>query len=531
MAKADRSQDEKNPHDGISANPEHERAPVTEAEALMSEEDEHAHDVEVENVKTSDRSVPNAVKTSETDVSEKSDAGMQDVPDRSRADEAIPEGDGFHDQPAVLPEAHSAFVKDDKLVDPADPETSALSAKDMADTSQADAVGSGPSPTNETQTSVTKTVIQRRGGFLPIFFGGVLAAGVGFVAGQYPDGWPFAMQTPDTFRGDITSQLAAQAEQLTAAQAALDLALDQAANEREALRGTAAASTDRLGSLFSQITQLESKNTGAFDSLSAKIAENTDVALDISDQTAALMAVTETSNLRMTALSDQLAELQTRLAALEKRPVVEAVSPEAIAAYEREIDRLREDVTAQRAEIASIAQEAVTAEQSASSLASEAAAQAAVAEILAALQNGRPYEAQLQRLADAELVLPAALTASASTGVSTQASLIELFPDAARAALAAARAAENADAQDRSLGAILRRQFAVRSLTPQEGMTTDAILSRAEDALRRGDLATVLAELNSLSPAASAALAEMRDLIAARHDAFAATMAIGHNFK
>jgi hypothetical protein len=44
-------------------------------------------------------------------------------------------------------------------------------------------------------------------------------------------------------------------------------------------------------------------------------------------------------------------------------------------------------------------------------------------------------------------------------------------------------------------------------------------------------LATVLAELNSLPPAASAALAEMRDLIAARHDAFAATMAIGHNFK
>lgn len=531
MAKADHSQDEKKPHIGISADLAHERAPEAEAETLAPEEDEHASDFRTEDHESPGGIAPDAAKTPESDALDASDTENPEDANAANADETIPDDHDRHEQTSSATDARSAPLNDDDNDESALAETSARLVIEADDAAPVGADGSESPPFNETQTIVTETVIQRRGGFLPIFFGGILAAGIGFFAGQYPNGWPFAMQTPDTFRSDIIQRLDAQASQLASRKMVVDQALDEAATARIAVKDLVATNTDRLDGIFAQITELESANADAFADLTAKIAENTGAVLDISEQTTALLTETETSNLRITALSDQLAELQTRLAALEKRPVVDAISPEAIAAYEREIDRLREDVTAQRAEIASLAQEAVAAEQSASTLAAEAAAQAALADLLSALQNGRPYDAQLQRLADAGLVLPAGLTASAVQGVSTQASLIDLFPDAARAALSAARAEDSAEAEDRSLGAILRRQFSVRSLTPQTGTTTDAILSRAEDALRRGDLTTVLTELDDLSPAATAALAELRDLISARHTAFAAATAIGHDLK
>ena len=45
--------------------------------------------------------------------------------------------------------------------------------------------------------------------------------------------------------------------------------------------------------------------------------------------------------------------------------------------------------------------------------------------------------------------------------------------------------------------------FVKRSLTPQEGKSVDAILSRAENALNRGDFEMVVEELNQLPPWAS----------------------------
>jgi hypothetical protein len=67
----------------------------------------------------------------------------------------------------------------------------------------------------------------------------------------------------------------------------------------------------------------------------------------------------------------------------------------------------------------------------------------------------------------------------------------------------------------------------VRSLTPRAGDSPDAILSRAEAAVGAGDLAGAIAELNTLPPAAQAAMADWIKAATARHAVVeaAATMA------
>jgi hypothetical protein len=54
----------------------------------------------------------------------------------------------------------------------------------------------------------------------------------------------------------------------------------------------------------------------------------------------------------------------------------------------------------------------------------------------------------------------------------------------------------------------LRNQFDVRSTTPQEGTSTDAILSRVQAALGEGRLNDALAEVASLPEAARSVLTD-----------------------
>jgi len=59
--------------------------------------------------------------------------------------------------------------------------------------------------------------------------------------------------------------------------------------------------------------------------------------------------------------------------------------------------------------------------------------------------------------------------------------------------------------------AFLQDQLGVRSVAPKDGNDADAVLSRAEAALKAGDLASAFAELDALP---SEGQAEMTDWIA-----------------
>lgn len=146
-----------------------------------------------------------------------------------------------------------------------------------------------------------------------------------------------------------------------------------------------------------------------------------------------------------------------------------------------------------------------------------AAAQTAVATIRGALEDGSPFAGELAALTDAGVDVPQGLARAAADGVVTQAALMDAFPAAARAALDSDRTGGTQGSD--GIGGFLKRQLGARSVTPQSGDGTDAVLSRIEAALKARDLKTALAEAEALSDTAAAEMAGWIDLVAARQAA------------
>ena len=126
--------------------------------------------------------------------------------------------------------------------------------------------------------------------------------------------------------------------------------------------------------------------------------------------------------------------------------------------------------------------------------------------MFAAIDSGNPFSNALgAAVAPQGLSIPDALGAVAADGVATLGDLKETFPAAARTALAASRAALG---EDQGVGGFLMTQLGVRSLEPQDGTSSDAILSRVEAALAEARLTDALAEIDTLPPEGQAALGD-----------------------
>lgn len=206
------------------------------------------------------------------------------------------------------------------------------------------------------------------------------------------------------------------------------------------------------------------------------------------------------------ALSEALSAMETRLTEVEKRPISEGTSPAAVAAYERELEALQASVEEQRSEIEGLLDNALSVEEATADMARTATLQAALTSITAAISGGQPFASGLSELeANGMSDISAALTDTADTGVVTLINLQTRFPDAARTALSVARA----DGTDEAAGGVssfLRRQLGARSVAPREGSGPDAVLSRAEAAVRDGELADALSEIDTLPENAKAAM-------------------------
>lgn len=212
---------------------------------------------------------------------------------------------------------------------------------------------------------------------------------------------------------------------------------------------------------------------------------------------------------RLAAFEATLSELTTRVAAVESRPA--GAGDPALAA---EVKALQDRVaaigtgTAQPEAITAAVEAAETRLKEAEAKAADLAAQAdatavatrkaaAVDRIAAALDTGAPYAAVA-----ADIELPPALADHAATGLPSIAALREAFPAAARAALEEALRANMGESWTDRVSSFLRSQTGLRSLTPREGDDPDAVLSRAEAALGRGDVSAAIAELDALPEAA-----------------------------
>ncbi len=339
-------------------------------------------------------------------------------------------------------------------------------APDADIASDADNIEKDEEPASEPETLpvapqvVKETTIERKGGFVPMLLGGVAAAVLGYGVAAYSSQavWPFAEAGDSGFEDEIRQALTTQ--------------------------------DGSLSDLGTRIASLESQEAPTVD-LSP-----------IEERLAALEAAGGE-------LTSRLDTLVGRIDTLERQPMESAVSEEAIAAYERALADLQAEIEAQRAEVEQMAQEAVAAEANAEEKAQLAASRAAMAELSNAIDNGSVYSDALTALASNGVDVPEVLAAQADTGVPTQAELIASFPEAARDALSEARKADTEGAEGVGrVATFFANQLGARSVAPREGDDPDAILSRAEAALRSGVLETALSEIATLPEVAQTALSD-----------------------
>lgn len=363
------------------------------------------------------------------------------------------------DKATATKAAPIASTKDDKAA--SDPLPSRAST--AATKSSEPATKSTASKPNKTSTSASTPKPtptpepapkeRKRSVFFPMLLGGVIAAGLGFAASEYD-----VLGTRAQSAAELQSAMAAQQARI----ADLEARADEPVTFPESLP---------------QVDALGEELTAARETLSA--------------------------------LQTQLAEIDSRPTTVEEQPVSGGENEVAVAAFEREMEALRASVAEQRGEIEAMLDNAQSAEEATAAAAEAARAQTAVTQMNAAISAGRPYEAALAELQAAGVEdIPQPLADTAAGGVVTLANLQARYPDAARQALATARAEVPDEGEGGGFGSFLKRQLGARSVAPREGTDPDAVLSRAEAAVRDGRLTDALAEIETLPAPAQDTMAE-----------------------
>ena len=278
------------------------------------------------------------------------------------------------------------------------------------------------------------------------------------------------------------------AENITALSAQINDLSDQvAASDSTPIEERLAQAETRLEGLAAEMSALRNDLTGLAAGEGGITGQN---AAQIDAFTAALNGV-----------QAELDSISARNGAQDQR------IDEVAATAERQLRTAREEVAAVQAQAE--AQVAVASEQ------------AAMVELANALDTGEAFEAPLATLAD-QAEIPAALTDVATDGVPTQMQLETTFPETARLAIRADIAPGEGDGILSSATSFLRARVAGRSLVERDGDDADAVLSRVEARLRRGDLEAALTEAEQLSGPASDTLSDWTADLRARHDALSA---------
>ena len=194
----------------------------------------------------------------------------------------------------------------------------------------------------------------------------------------------------------------------------------------------------------------------------------------------------------------QLANLSKRTDDLEKRTVLQAVPEDIIEKHGKDLEALQATLTHQREQVQAVMQEAEAKEAIAKQAAREARIFSAVSRLSTSVKNGSNYaDALVDFEAASSLKAPDVLHRYAETGFVTKEQLSEQFPIVARLAVNSARS-EGKDAQGKTFADYLKTQLKARSVVPREGMSADAILSRAEAAVKDDRLTDALSELEAL---------------------------------
>ncbi len=385
----------------------------------------------------------------------------EDVPDQSTDVLADALGTARDEETDIAPEDE---LKTDE------PEAEPVESNSDTIAEESDAERKNPDLLVE-QTTVSAP--EKKSGFMPVFLGGLVAALLGFGAARteifdsmLPDSWQLA-------RGAEVHALSARVD----------------------------GQTQDVANLSDQVASMA-------------VPDMTPLKTGIAENSASLVSI----QAMLGSLSTEIAAVDARLTTLEKQPISQGVSQAAIDAYERELQDIQSAVATQRSEIESLLTDAQAMEQNAELTAQDALARAALTRVLSAIDSGAPFDAALDDLVSVTgMTPPEGLIAVAQRGVTPLIQLQDRFPEAARAALLAARL-DDPDA-DNGVVAFFSRQLGARSVAPREGSDPDAVLSRAEASLNEGRLNDALAEIETLPPAATTALSDWVAMAEARRAA------------
>lgn len=291
----------------------------------------------------------------------------------------------------------------------------------------------------------------RRGpGFVPLLLGGLVAGAIGYAVPTFllEDG-----------RGGNDDRIAGLESELATLRSG----------------DGAAVVAEQLDALDARVTALEAPPEDPVDQAAAAST----AALEEDEDAPGLPPEIESLPAALSELTDRVAALSGRLDEVPQEPDLGDL-PDRVAAIEAEIGTLQSDVDDAAATARADAQD----------------------RLRLAVESGQPYAAELAELPDA----PDALAANAETGIPRADALAADFPPLARASLRAARADETLDGG--GIASLAGRFLNARSLEAREGDDPDAILSRAEAALRQGDVPAALDEIGALPEEARAPLGD-----------------------
>ncbi len=297
---------------------------------------------------------------------------------------------------------------------------------------------------------------------IPMVIGGLIAAGIGWFAAtnMQPEG--VSLTDMSDLRTTVTEQAAEIAE----------------------LGGTLATANTTIEELTGEVgalTEANSAQTTQIEELAARLDERPVVTTE-AQLSAELAALIEEQKVELSTLQSNLAEMT--------------------AFAEGQIQTAQEEAEA-----------AEDAE-------ARAKARDALNTVRLALASGAPFGDALEAISGATDV-PETLS-SVADGVPTQSELQDGFGAFARNALAASNRELSGDTAGDRLGLFLQDMIGSRSLTPQEGDSPDAVLSRVEAAVKNGDLSGALSTIEALPENGKAALSEWVGKAQARDGAVSA---------
>lgn len=381
----------------------------------------------------------------------------------------------------LTPSADSEVVEAEVIQEPIADAQDAMTSDISDETSEYEETDVQPEIQQDVPAAAPTVIVQKKGGTGAMIVGGAVAAALGFAAAIYLDSGSMLLpqgKIAEAFRLETTAKLDGLEQNVTNLGSHVNM------------------NTDKVGALTSQISNGPDAAVIAqsLDDLSAKVAQ----------------------------MDQGLAALDARLSDLTQEALNAAISKDVVDGYQKELVDLQASLKAQREQVETMVQTAQAKEAEVAQISQNTLTRAALTRVDTALQSGRPYAAAL---AEYETVIgapaPDALAQFAQDGLVSMSALSDEFVDSARAALNAARASQSPDetAAGSRLGSFFKSQLQARSVTPKEGSDADAVLSRAEAALKDGRLSDSLAELDMLPDASKEKMMSWIATAAARQNA------------